>query len=446
LNAARRDVFGAIETRLVGTERILTANNCIPRDMVAVGDRLLFGYNVQLGLRKDMTPADVFAIYAEQDGKGFVEQPLDLLADAGFLRDFTELYRYYKNTTFVKFAELGPALFMVFRVGRGVSDVKTFKWLVRDDGSLQYVDNRSEHEFRFPAQHEFEWKRAGRDMHRSGMFPHISIHDRIFVETSHGDLTIKIEDNTTTGEGIYSEPVDDPDQTLDDAEIYFAMVGHLILLRVKPYREETFRHIVFSEKSQTARRVDAMAGACVLLPEDHGIIFSNGYFLQTGEYKQFESVLKDMVFDRRIVSPNGEDYLYVFYNQESGVYVLLSYNIIEQRVETPIECHGYCIFADGRLLYFKAQEEPTKSHVVQIWQTAYAAAIEAVAGRHDSMLFKIGNRDIVRCMAGCRTLLGLLRRGIRMRIFTWISCGRRRICWIAISGSRRPRHLILRQS
>jgi hypothetical protein len=410
LNAARRDVFGAVETRLLGTERILTANNCVPRDMVAIGSLLLFGYNVQLGLRKDMALADVFAIYAEQPEKGFAEQPLDLIEDAGFQRDFTELYRYYKNTTFVKFAELGPHLFMVFRVGRGVGDVKTFKWLVGDDGTLRYIDNRSEHEYRFPSQHEFEWIKAGRDMHRSGTFPHISIRDRIFVETSHGDLTIKIEDNTSTGEGIYAEPVEDPDQTLDDAEISFAEVGHLILLRVKPYREEAFRHIVYSEKAQTARRVDAIAEACVLLPEDHGIIFSNGYFLQTGEYKQFENGLTDMVFDRRLVSPNGEDYLYIFYNRDSGVYVLLSYNIIEQRVDTPIECNGYSLFADGRLMYFRAQEEPTKSHVVQIWQTAYASAVESVSKKHDSMLFKIGNRDIVRCMAGCRTLLGLLRR------------------------------------
>lgn len=410
LNVSRREVFGAVETRLIGTERILTANNCVPRDMVAIGHRLLFGYNVQLGLRKEMTVGDVFAIYAEQAGKGFAEQPLDLIGDAGFQRDFTELYRYYKTTTFVKFAEIGPHLFMVFRVGRGVADVKTFKWLVGDDGTLRYLDNRSEHEYRFPSQHEFEWTRAGRDMHRSGAFPHISIRDRIFVETSHGDLTIKVEDNTASGEGIYSEPVDDADQTLDDAEIAFAEVGHLILLRIKPYREEAIRHIVYSEKAQSARRVDAIAGACVLLPEDHGIIFSNGYFLQTGEYKQFDSGLTDMIFDRRLASPNGEDFLYIFYNRDSGVYVLLSYNIIEQRVETPIECNGYCLFADGRLMYFKAQEDPAKSHAIQIWQTAYASAVESVSGQHDSMLFKIGNRDIVRCMAGCRTLLGLLRR------------------------------------
>ena len=54
-------------------------------------------------------------------------------------------------------------------------------------------------------------------MHRHGTHPHISIEDRVFVETVGGDLTIKIEDNTETGRGLYAEEVDDPDQTLDDA-------------------------------------------------------------------------------------------------------------------------------------------------------------------------------------------------------------------------------------
>lgn len=409
LNAARRDVFGSVEPKLVGTERVLTANNCVPRDMVAVGSKMLFGYNVQLGLRKEMTPEDVFAVYRFEDHK-LTEDTLDILDDPGFVRDFSELYKYYKNTRFSKFMRIGPHIFMVFRVGKDVKDVKCFKWLRGDDGSFTYMGNRSDHEYRFPSQHEFEWVRATRDMQRSGEFPHISFQDRVFVETMGGNLTIKIEDNTASGEGIYTEEVEDPDQTLDDAEFHFAAVGNLILIKIKPYRESKFRYFVYSEKVREARRMDAIAGACVLLPEDHGIIFPNGYYLQTGEYKQFDSASSDMVFERRVASPNGEDTLFIFYNRENGTYGLLSYNLISQTVETPIDCHGYSLFRDGELMYFKAQEEPTKSHVVQVWQTPYSATAEAVTEHKDSMLFKIGNRDIVRCMAGCQTLLGLLNR------------------------------------
>ncbi len=409
LNTERQKVFGGVEPKLVGTERVLTANNCVPRDMVALGERFLFGYNVQLGLKTEMDPKDVFAVFTLDDN-GLTEIPLPSVLDDRFLRDFKELYTFYRDTRFAKFAEIGPHLYMIFRVGKEVDNIKTFKWLMQDDGSMTYIDNRSDHEYKYPPQHEFEWVNATRDMHRNGAFPHISFEDRIFVETTGGDLTVKIDDNTEVGEGIYAEPVDDPDQTLDDASFAFASVGNLILMRILPYREETPRYLVYSEKVRQARRMDAIAGACVLLPEDHGIIFSNGYYLQTGEFKEFDSGLKNMMFERRISSPNGEDSMYVFYNRESGTYVLLSYNIITQKVETPIECSGFCLFSTGRLMYFKAQEEPTKSHIVQIWQTPYAESVQGDGESADSMLFKIGNRDVVRCMAGCGTLMGLLNR------------------------------------
>ncbi|WFB35850.1 DNA repair ATPase [Kiritimatiellota bacterium B12222] len=409
LNNERQKVFGGVEPKLVGTERVLTANNCVPRDMVALGDRFLFGYNVQLGLKTEMDPKDVFAIFT-LDEHGLTEIPLPNVLDDRFIRDFKELYTFYRDTRFAKFAVIGPHLYMIFRVGKEIENVKTFKWLMNDDGSMTYIDNRSDHEYKYPPQHEFEWVNATRDMQRNGAFPHISFEDRIFVETTGGDLTVKVDDNTETGEGIYAEPVDNPDQTLDDAEFAFASVGNLILMRILPYQEKEPRYLVYSEKVRQARRMDAIAGACVLLPEDHGIIFSNGYYLQTGEFKEFDSGLKDMMFERRIASPNGEDSMYVFYNRTSGSYVLLSYNIITQKVETPIECSGFCLFSSGRLMYFKAQEEPTKSHIVQIWQTPYAESVEGDADAVNSMLFKIGNRDVVRCMAGCGTLMGLLNR------------------------------------
>ncbi len=410
LNQARQEVFGGVQAELIGTERVLTDNNCVPRDMIAVGEYFLFGYNVQLGLKKEMTPRDVFALFRFEEN-GFTEESLVDRVNPQFERDFKELYTYYKDTRFAKFAQIGPYLYMVFRVGNEVENVKCFKWSLSSEGELTYIDNRSDHEYRFPPQHQFEWTKATRDMHRSGAFPHISFQDRIFVETTGGDLTIKIDDNTETGEGIYREPVEDPDQTLDDAEFEFAAVGNLILMRILPYRETQPRHFIYSEKVREARRMDAIAGACVLLPEDHGVIFSNGYYLQTGEYKHFDSGLTDMKYERRIVSPNGEDYLYVFYNRESGTYVLLSYNLIEQKVETPIECAGFSLFPSGKLMYFKSQEEPTKSHVIQIWKTPYAVDLKGDAGKADSLLFKIGNKDVVRCMAGCGTLLGLLNRG-----------------------------------
>lgn len=43
LNAQRLALFGGADLAVIGSERIRTDNNCVPRDLVAVGDLLLFG-------------------------------------------------------------------------------------------------------------------------------------------------------------------------------------------------------------------------------------------------------------------------------------------------------------------------------------------------------------------------------------------------------------------
>jgi hypothetical protein len=91
------------------------------------------------------------------------------------------------------------------------------------------VDGRAESEYRrvvYPAASELRWRTPDRESFRYGDHPHVSIEDRVFVECVGGDLTIKVEDNTSTGEGVYSEAVDDRNQKVDDAEIAYAAVGH----------------------------------------------------------------------------------------------------------------------------------------------------------------------------------------------------------------------------
>ena len=406
LNEHRREVFGSVPTELISTQRITTSNNCVAQDLVAIGDKFVFGYNVHMGLKTVTNLADVFAVYEFSDGS-MHEQPLEFIVDGNFEQDFHSLYKYYKDTAFRRFLIKGPYLYMIFQVGKSVSDTKAFKFLI-DSGSIKYVDNRSDHEIQYPPQHDFKWVRTHRDLHRDGEHPHISIDDRVFVETVGGDLTIKIEDNTTDGSGIYAEPVDDPDQTLDDAEIFYSIVGNLILLKMKPFKENDYRYLVFNEKTQSAMRLDAIADACVLLPEDHGLIFSNGYYLQTGVHKTFESDIADLMFDRRVPSTNGEDYLYVFYNQITGQRVLLSYNMIEQEVATPIICSGFSIFENGQLVYFKTDESPQKHHAMQVWQTPYVGEDYEVGEQKDSYIYKIGNKDIVRAMAESHEVINLI--------------------------------------
>ncbi len=408
LNEDRKEVFGSIETLLKETQRVTTENNCVARDLVELGQNFIFGYNVHIGLRTERHLRDVFQVFRFEENE-FHEQALDLIGDERFERDFQELYKYYKATQFVKFAIRGPHLFMIFRTGKAVSDIKAFKWAI-DGEKLTYVDNRSDHEFRFPSQHEFEWIRTTRDQHRSGEHPHISIDDRVFVETVGGDLTIKIENNTKSGAGIYAEDVDNKDQTLDDGEIYYSIIGNLIALKIRPYQEEEFRYIIYNDKIKEARRIDSMADACVLLPDDHGLIFSNGFYLQSGDWKLFGPQSKNMMFEQRLRASNGEDFLYVFYDRRSGSYALLSYNLISQEVETPTICAGFALFPTGEMVTFQHQDEPQKHHALQIWQTPFVDDDHVPTAQSESLLFKIGNRDLVRGMAECHEVLNLLAR------------------------------------
>ena len=113
LNDARKSVFGAIETALVANDRIHTGNYCTARDVVSVGDYCIFGYNVHIGLRSGIELSDVFSVYQFTDQR-FKEGSMKMLQDEKFLTDFRNLYRYYKDAFFARFARRGSYLYMVF--------------------------------------------------------------------------------------------------------------------------------------------------------------------------------------------------------------------------------------------------------------------------------------------------------------------------------------------
>lgn len=407
LNLARKAVFGATETKLVANDRINTENTCTARDIVALGNTCLFGYNVHFGLRTEIQLSDVFSIYDFKDGR-FQEQPIAFIEDGQFESDFQNLYKYYRKTFFTKFSIKGNYLYMVFQVSDKVEDIKTFKWLIKDN-RLSYIDNRSEHEYAYPKQHEFNWQESNFEMHRNGLHPHVSILDKVFVETVGGDLTIKIEDNTNDGKGIYREPVEYADQTLEDGKFTYADLGNLTVLGIKPYQETT-RYFVYNHKVQEVERIQSIADAAVLLPDNHGLIFPDGYYLQTGEFKKFEKSIAHVKFQEKIAAPNGEDFMYVFYSEAQGEYVLMNYNLIEQTVQTPILCNGFTLLENGELVYFRGESEATKHHVIQIWQTPFSKQVNVSATHSDSLLFKIGNKDVVRAMAECQEIVTLLNK------------------------------------
>jgi DNA polymerase III delta prime subunit len=416
LNTARLAEFGRQEMVLRGRARARTENNCVARDLVQVGDFLLFGYNVFIGLRQETKVADVFGLYRlRQDGEQFDIESVPLantfLHESRFVAEFKELYAYYKNAQLVQLRVNQGKLLAAFKIGERISDVRVFRWNLSESGEASYIDNRGERDLALPPTHDFEWVQTTREQHVLGKHPHINVLDTLFVETVGGDLTVKIENNTESGLGIYSEPVDDQNQSLNDGDISYAAVGELILLRIKPYRENDYRYLVYSRRTARVTRVDGIGASCVQLPEDHGIVFPDGYILQSGEYKVFDDIPPGLKFKRRVLAPNGEDVLYVFYEHVKGVYVLLTYNMINKALGKPLVAHGYARFADGDMLVFATEsDEPTRHHTMQLWRTAFASdGHAALQAPRMSFFGKIGNRELVRGLSELYSIAKLVR-------------------------------------
>lgn len=404
LNTERLVEFGKSDMEVIGRIRIRTENNCIARDIVRFGDWLLFGYNVFLGLKKETHVEDVFSLYklVEHDGNYDVESVSlegTFLNIDRFVQDFNELYTYYKNAQLLQLVERDGKLLASFQMGERLSDIRVFRWSISSDKQkIEYIDNRGERDISLPPAYDFEWISTDRENIVNGRFPHVNILDTVFVETIGGDLTVKCENNTDDGLGIYSEEVLDKNQSINDAKIEYARVGSLILLKVLPYREDTWRYLVYNTMTQKVQRIDAIGFACIQLPEDHGIIFPGGYYLQSGEFKTYEHNMNGMRFRRIRRSPNGEDVLYIFYDGNEGRLALFNYNMIERTLANPILAQGYAVFEDGRMVVFEsANSEATRVHPMQIWQTPfYSDEYSAKQPNNNSLLGRIGNPDLVR--------------------------------------------------
>ena len=419
LNLRRKALFGSTEPQLLATERVRTEHNCVPVDLVSIGDDILLGFNVFLGMKAETKLSDVLALHRFQpqaDGS-FDTAPLPLpawLQGPDLERDFANLYRYYREAQLIQLVKRDTQLLAVFQAGATHRDCKVLRWRIEPDGSLVYVDDRGErdHAALFPAPYEFPWVEVTRDHQVSGKHPHYNLLDTLFVETVNGDLTIKVEDNTESGQGIYAEPVDDANQSLDDAKMFYAAIGKpggLILLKVLPFRETAWRHFIFDTRSQKVIRADGLSQGCRVLPEDHGVVFPGGYMLVGGDHKLFDGDAREYALEHELKSPNGEDVLYVYFRGSDGTYLLYAYNLIDKAIGAPIGCNGYSLFADGKLVVMRAVTgEPTRVHPMQVWRTPFTSAEHAASAPTDgSYLGKVGNADLVRGLSDALSIARL---------------------------------------
>ncbi|MEV8072029.1 DNA repair ATPase [Streptomyces pseudogriseolus] len=406
LNRRRAEEFGAPELRLTATGRLRTERTAAPRDVVAVGDVLLLGYEPRPRPDRDIAVGDVLAAHDRDLNRLPDDAVPGLLDDPAFLREFAALHRYYRQARLLRLRRVEGKLLAVFQTGEKPGDIRVLRWSVTDDGHVTFLDARGDrdHAQRPPA--DIEWTPATREDHVLGRHPHVSVQGEVFVDTLGGTLTVKTENDTGTPDGIHSEPVDEPLQSIADADIAHARVGPLILLRILPYKETAHRHLVFNTLTRTVVRLDGIGQGCRRLPEDQGIVFAGGHCLAAGGHKTYDLDTEGMEFEREVRSPYGEDVLYAFHAPARGRALLLSYNQIREAVATPMACHGWALFDDGRLTLLRPEgDEPARVHPVQLWDTPYLSDARAAAQPvGEGPLARVGNADLVRGVSDCLSL------------------------------------------
>ncbi|WP_329368063.1 DNA repair ATPase [Streptomyces sp. NBC_00669] len=433
LNAARQEVFGSTELRLAGAERLRTARPALPADIAPVGPYLLFAANPA-----DVEDvADVFRVRRADDldgdgtGAGAAGAdtaastapdtgPAGLLDDPGFVRDFHELYRYYRQTRVVRVRVWEGRVLAVFRTGAGPDDVKALGWRIGRDGRCAYEGTAREEPAEPPET--VRWSAVGREAYVPGRRPHIALTapdgGTLTLDTTGGALTLR------TGGAVHEEPVDDALQSLADADVALAGAGPLVLLRVRPYRESADRHFAVNTRTEQIERIDALGQVCLRLPDDQGVVFPGGYVLATGGTRTFdladlagraepagdpgtppaagEAAATRLEFERAVRSANGEDVLYVFHAPADGHRLLLPYNLIRKEAAAPLHVQGSALYEDGTLITLRPAEggEPGRVHTLQRWHTPFLSDTYAAARPvGDGPLARIGNPDLVRAVS-----------------------------------------------
>ncbi|MEU6284490.1 DNA repair ATPase [Streptomyces sp. NPDC047028] len=414
LNARRVEEFGSARLDLAGSERLRTPHPCVPCDVVAVGDTLLLGTAGRSAPDARPPVADVFTLYDRELNPLPETAVPGLLDDPSFQREFADLHRYFRQARLLRLRITAGRLLAVFRTGEKADDIRVLRWTLTDDGRVTFLDARGERDDVFPPADEVTWTATTRADHVLGRHPHVAVPGGLFVSTVGGTLTVKTENDTETGEGIHSEPVDEPLQALADADIAHARVGALVLLRVRPYKEDAHRHLVFNTLTGSVTRLDGLGQGCRRLPEGRGVLFPGGYCLATGAAKTYDLDVRGLEFEREVRSPNGEDVLYAFHARGGGRALLLSYNTIRQEVAAPLPCRGWALFDDGTFAVVRADgDQSAQVHPVQLWHSPYDSDTHAAGAPAGSgPLARIGNADLVRSISACLSVAGAVRDGI----------------------------------
>ena len=296
--------------RLLGTERIRTENNCVPRDIVAGrrrdAVRLQRLHRAASPRRRSTTcsPCTASAATATRSASSRRELP-GLLDDPQFQRDFAELYRYYREAQLLQLRRLDGLLLAVFQTGAARR---------RPQGAALAGRRRRRGDLR------------GQPRRTRPRLPAVA---RLRVDADHPRAARPrpAPAHLHRGRGVRRDGRRHAHR--QGGEQHRGRRGHLLRAgrraaaeprrrgdRVRPDRPadpaarscRTRRPPTGTWSStpapRTCVRLDGIGQACQRLPEDQGIIFPGGYYLATGVAKTFDADTAELEFER--VDPLGQ--------------------------------------------------------------------------------------------------------------------------------------------
>ena len=227
LNARRKELFGGTELAVLGNERVRTEHNCVPRDIVGVGEHLLFGYNVFLGpeeaRRRSRTSSRCTTssrpTRASTSPRCRPPRPAASSPTRASSRTSGSCTATTRTRGCCSCARTEARLLAVFQIGasrarrEGVPLVASTR-----TGRVTYIDNRGERDHVFPPSHDFEWTPATREDHVAGRAP-ARQHPRRGVRRDASAATSPSRSRTTprTGRASTASRSTTPNQSLDDA-------------------------------------------------------------------------------------------------------------------------------------------------------------------------------------------------------------------------------------
>ncbi|MFJ9774250.1 DNA repair ATPase [Kitasatospora sp. NPDC101157] len=408
LNARRVEEFGGGELRLTGTGRLTTARPCLPQDLTAAAGMLLLGTRPAETTDAD-DPGDVLGLHHPDLSPAPAEGTL--LDDPRLRQDLADLRRYFRDARLERLRPVGGRLLAVFRTGPAAADVRVLRWRL-DDDRADYQDGRGERDHAPAEGQQLHWTPLTRDDQlpaAPGTAPRADLAGELRLGVDGGRLTL----TTPDGRELHHEPLAEALQTLADARIAHARLATLLLVRVRPYQEETVRHLVVHLPTGRVTRIDALGRACLRLPADQGVAFPGGCHLADGTVRVFDQPVDGLVYERTLLSPNGEDVLYEFRSAVDGHALLQPYNSVRQEAAAPLACQGYALLDDGTLIALRpAEDGPTRLHPVQLWRSPFTSERHAAQQPSGTgPLARIGNADLVRGLADCLALARLAAAG-----------------------------------